>query len=180
MGKSTNKKNIVIMVVACICCSAVALMVGYAMPHAVTGDRDGQSKQDAVDAKYAGLYISGENKLYLYKDGTCPVGSEGAKTNHFQTCTWRVEGKKLIEHHTGITHTFCETREECEEYINTYHADFERYIEELREDDKDYLNDPRLGIQFYAVCSDYDKKYDILDDGSLMDDYHNYVKRSSL
>lgn len=179
-----NKKNIITTIVACICCSLVAFAVGFALPHSATESGEEQPKQDVVSAKYSGLYITqgnangygtdGYSKWYLYKDGTCARTEEKLLTDHFEGCTWSVTGKKLTVTEM-ITVASCKSQDDCEKTKKDLVVSGEKIIAELQEGDRSYREE-----YAYAIYTNKDISFDILDDGSLSYVNNIYVKRSSL
>ena len=170
-----SKKSLGVAIVACVCCSLISFFVGYSVPHGTQDSGVEQPKVNKETAKYVGLYITqggydGYAKLYLYEDSTCSRSEENLPKEHFQGCTWSVEGKKLIVRETN--HMFCETKQACEDSASNILN--EKHIVELEEGDLNY------GNHKYAVYWYIDAKYDILDDGSLSELNNTYVKRSSL
>jgi hypothetical protein len=155
--------------------------VGYSVPHGTQDSGVEQPKVNKETAKYVGLYIAqggydGYAKLYLYEDSTCSRSEENLPKEHFQSCTWFVEGKKLTVRE--VKYMFCDIMKTCEDYASgldsTSDLIGEPHITELKEGDLNY------GNHKYAVYWDLDTKYDILDDGSLSEHNNTYVKRSSL
>lgn len=170
-----SKKSLGVAIVACVCCSLVSFFVGYSVPHGTQDSGVEQPKVNKETAKYVGLYIAqggydGYAKLYLYEDSTCSRSEENLPKEHFQSCTWSIDGKKLIVRETE--HAFCEVKQACEDYASNILN--EKHIVELKEGDLNY------GNHKYAVYWYKDTNYDILDDGSLSELNNIYVKRSSL
>lgn len=175
-----NRKSLTIAIVMFVCCSLVSFIIGYSIPHGAQDNGVESSKPNNKEtAKYAGLYITqtntnGRAKLYLNNDNTCTYDEAELPKEHFQGCTWIVEGKKLILHRTGSLVNYFQTKQECEDFVKNVEGHLEWHIEELKEGDLNYPN------HAYAAYINEDLLYDILDDGSLSLGNDIYIKRSSL
>ena len=188
-----SKKGLIIAIVVCLACSVASFFIGYSVPHTSQDNGAGQSQKPTEDAKedsdaeYIGLYIANyynngteiNDKIRLGKNHDCNNSDYVSST---ATCTWAIEGQKLVMTTRGSGGTLGKTTSECEkqlqeskdylkEYTN-YDGVIDYEIITLPEDNKS-----RKEGFVCMVSAITQTKLDILSDGSLSSGHHTYYKR---
>lgn len=188
-----SKKGLIIAIVACVACSVASFFIGFAIPRTSQDSGAGQSVKptetttEDSDDEYIGLYIANyynngteiNDKIRLGENHDCNNSDYVSSTS---TCTWAIEGQKLVMTTRGSGGTLGKTTSECEKTLQEqkdYLKQFTNYdgvidyeIITLPED-----NRSRKDGFICMVSPITQAKLDILSDGSLSSGHHTYYKR---
>ena len=189
-----SKKSLIIAIVACVACSVASFFIGFAIPRTSQDSGAGQSVKptetttEDSDDEYIGLYIANyynngteiNDKIRLGEDHNCK--DPDSKTASFNTCTWAIEGQKLVMTTRGSGGRLGKTTSECD-----------KTLQEQKDYLKQYTNyDGVIDYEIITLPEDYrsrkegficmvsaitQTKLDILSDGSLSSGHHTYYKR---
>ncbi len=189
-----SKKGLIIAIVACVACSVVSFFIGLAIPRTPQDNGAGQStkttedKKENADDEYIGLYIANyynngteiNDKIRLGEGHSCKDPDSKASSSY--SCTWAIEGQKLVMTTRGSGGTLGKTTSECEKTLQEqkdYLKQFTNYdgvidyeVITLPEDDRN-----RKDGFICMVSAITQTKLDILSDGSLSNSHHIYYKR---
>lgn len=189
-----SKKGLIIAIVACVACSVASFFIGFAIPRTSQDSGAGQSVKptetttEDSDDEYIGLYIANyynngteiNDKIRLGEGHNCKDPDSKASSSY--SCTWAIEGQKLVMTTRGNGGRLGKTTSECDKTL---------------QEEKDYLKqytnyDGVIDYEVITLPEDYSSrkegficmvsaitqtKLDILSDGSLSNSHHTYYKR---
>lgn len=189
-----SKKGLIIAIVACVACSVVSFFIGLAIPRTPQDSGAGQSakttedKKENADDEYIGLYIANyynngteiNDKIRLGENHDCKDPDSEVTLPY--TCTWAVEGQKLVMTTRGGGGGLGKTTSDCDKYLQERKDDLKQYTNYDGVIDYEIITLPEDNINrkkgFVCMVSGITQtKLDILSDGSLFNGHHTYYKR---
>jgi hypothetical protein len=170
------------MAIACVACSSVSFFIGFSLPHDNSDKTAQTEKQENSDSEYEGIYLAeyyvngnqSSSKLYLNANHDCKSPDIFNKNS---TCEWRIEDGRLITTSVNGGGSLGKTQEECQKQLEEQKNSRQEY---------NYYYDGIIGYKILEIDENgyvclvspiTEKKYDILNDGSLSGDNKHYYKR---
>ena len=188
-----SKKSLIVAIVACVACSVASFFIGLAIPRTPQDSGAGQSakttedKKENADDEYIGLYIANyynngteiNDKIRLGENHNCNNSDYVSSTS---TCTWAIEGQKLVMTTRGSGGTLGKTTSECEKSLQEQKSYLKEYTNYDGVIDYEIITLPEDNRSrkegFICMVSPITQaKLDILSDGSLSSGHHTYYKR---
>lgn len=174
------------MAIACVACSSISFFIGFSLPHDNSDKTAQAEKQENSDSEYEGLYLAEyyENgklfadKIYLNANHDC----KNPDYIYQRSCEWAIKDGRLVTTSINGSGSPGKTQEECQKRLEEQ--------ENSRQEYNYYYYDGTIGYKILETDEKHkadgyvcivspitERKYDILNDGSLSGDNKHYYKR---